>query len=190
MTDVRELIASALIAFTATVIHVPDDAWDNPTPCEDWTVRDLVNHVTSEHLWVPRLLAGERVEEVGTAYDGDVLGSDPIGAWKAAASTSRQAWVLADLDARVHLSTGRVRAGDYAEQVLTDLAVHRWDLQRGAGVGEALDGAVVMHVLDHVKNHPSDYSASAAFNGPVDTDSEYAHDQLVAMLGRDPYWAV
>ncbi|QMW66308.1 maleylpyruvate isomerase N-terminal domain-containing protein [Mumia sp. ZJ1417] len=31
--------------FGATLRGVPDDAWDNPTPCEDWSVRALVQHV-------------------------------------------------------------------------------------------------------------------------------------------------
>jgi hypothetical protein len=32
-------------AFAGTVGGVPDDAWGNPTPCGDWTARDLVRHV-------------------------------------------------------------------------------------------------------------------------------------------------
>ena len=78
------------------------DLWAAPTPCTDWTVRDLVNHLTVEHLWVPPLLEGRTVAEVGDRFDGDVLGDDPAAAWEAAAAASRRA-----LGAR-HL---RVRAG-------------------------------------------------------------------------------
>ncbi|MDP9221068.1 MAG: TIGR03086 family metal-binding protein [Actinomycetota bacterium] len=188
MTDVRQLILSAIPAFTSTVLAVPDDAWDNPTPCEDWTVRDLVNHMTSEHLWAPRILHGETIEEVGSAYDGDVLGDDPTEAWRTAARASAEAWAYTDLGVKVHLSYGLIPAGDYAEQVLVDLAVHRWDLQRGANVGEAMDGAVVLHVLDYVRDQADSYGASGLFDPPVPTESEYAHDQLIALAGRDPFW--
>jgi uncharacterized protein (TIGR03086 family) len=188
MTDVRELILSAIPAFTATVLAVPDDAWGKPTPCEEWSVRDLVNHMTGEHLWAPRLLRGETVEEVGSAYDGDVLGDDPAGAWRTAARASAEAWAYANLGSNVHVSFGLISATDYAEEMLVDLAVHRWDLQRGASVGEAMDGAVVQHALNHVRDQADIYAGSGLFGPPVPTESEAAHDQLVALVGRDPYW--
>ena len=55
--------------------------WDSATPCADWTVRDLVNHIVNEQLWVPDLLAGTTVAEVGDKYDGDRLDDDPLHAW-------------------------------------------------------------------------------------------------------------
>lgn len=188
MTDVRELILSAIPAFSVVVLEVPEDAWQAPTPCDRWTVRDLVNHMTSEHLWAPRILHGESLEDVGDAYDGDVLGADPVEAWRSAARASAEAWAYADLGAKVHLSSGLTPAREYAEGMLVDLAVHRWDLQRGADVGEGMDGAVVMHVLDQVRDRIDGFAGSGAFKAPVPTDSEYAHDQLLALLGRDPFW--
>ena len=188
MTDVRDLIESAITGFTAVVIDIPDDAWDNPTPCDGWTVRDVVNHVTGEQLWAARILSGQTVDQVGAALDGDLLGDDPIAAWSTAATESAAAWATADLDGRVLLSAGLTPTAEYAEQLLTDLAVHRWDLQRGSGVGGGMDGAVVEHVFAHLRGHPDEYSESAGFGPPVETDSEYAHDQLLARLGRDPFW--
>jgi uncharacterized protein (TIGR03086 family) len=189
MTDVQPLILSAIPAFTATVSHVAADAWDNPTPCEAWTVRDLVNHMTSEHLWAPHLLAGQTIEDVGDRYDGDVLGEDPIQAWRMAAQASEQAWAHADLTAKVHVSYGTIAVASYAEEMLLDLAVHRWDLQRGAGVGEGMDGAVVEHLLPRLAAHPDDFAGSGVFKPPVPTDSEFAHDRLLALTGRDPFWS-
>jgi uncharacterized protein (TIGR03086 family) len=188
MTDVRELILSAIPAFTTTVLAVPAEAWSAPTPCDQWTVRDLVNHVTAEHLWVPRLLRGATIEEVGTAYDGDVLGEEPAEAWRSAARGSAEAWAYADLATKVHLSFGPTTVADYAEQMLIDLAIHRWDLQRGARVGEGLDGAVVSHVLEYLRPRVAEYAAFGAFKPAVPTDSEYAHDQLIALVGRNPSW--
>src|SRR5580765_5115724 len=117
MTDVRGLILSAIPAFTSTVLAIPEDAWSKATPCEDWTVRDLVNHMTSEHLWAPRLLRGATIDEVGTAYDGDVLGADPTEAWRSAARGSAEAWAYADLRAKVQLSSGSTTVEEYGEQM-------------------------------------------------------------------------
>lgn len=188
MTDVRELILSAIPAFTTTVLEVPDDAWDAPTPCDRWSVRDVVNHVTAEHLWAHRLLRGATLDEVGSAYDGDVVGADPSGAWRKAARDSAEAWAYSDLSAKVSLSGGPTTVADYGEQMLLDLAVHRWDVQRGANVGEALDGAVVSHLLGQLRERPDLFAAPGLFHDPLPTDSEYAHDQLLALVGRNPGW--
>ena len=188
MTDVRALILTAIPAFTAAVSHVEEDAWDNQTPCDAWTVRDVVNHMTSEHLWAPRLLKGETIEDVGDAYEGDVVGDDPLGAWRAAARVSAEAWAYADPNAKVHLSSGPATVASYGEEMLLDLAVHRWDVQRGADVGEGMDGAVVQHLMAQYADRFAHYSGSPYFKAPVPTDSEYAHDQLIARTGRDPFW--
>ncbi len=37
---------------------LPGDAWDGPTGCADWTVRDLAGHVVGEAVWFPTLVRG------------------------------------------------------------------------------------------------------------------------------------
>src|SRR5919112_687564 len=116
MTNAIELLPTAFAAFTDRVLVVPDDRWDAPTPDTLWTVRDVVNHVTSEHMWVPDLLTGLTLEEIGDRYTGDVLGEDPKGAWSRAQSASQAAWAAVRPDKEVHLSFGTVPATEYAAQ--------------------------------------------------------------------------
>jgi uncharacterized protein (TIGR03086 family) len=92
MSEVLPLIPDAIDDFGALVDRVPADRWDAPTPCSEWSVRDLVNHLASEHLWAPHLLRGETIAQVGDRYDGDVLGDDPAGTWRRAAAESSEAW--------------------------------------------------------------------------------------------------
>lgn len=164
--------------------------WSAPTPCTDWSVRDVVNHVTGEHLWAPHLLRGETIEEVGDRYDGDVVGTDPVAAWDAAAAASIAAFAAANEDQTVHLSYADVPASEYAEQMLMDLAVHAWDLAKGAGLDDRLDPAAVEHVAGYVAGFAAgtvDQWRSGGMLGPaVPVDSDDPQDRLIGFLGRRP----
>ncbi|MFI2261475.1 maleylpyruvate isomerase N-terminal domain-containing protein [Streptomyces tubercidicus] len=71
----------ALALFGTRVHAVREDQWDGPTPCTEWSVRALVNHLTAEQLWVPRLVRDRAsITDIGSEYDGDVLGDAPAGA--------------------------------------------------------------------------------------------------------------
>ncbi|HSJ43363.1 MAG TPA: TIGR03086 family metal-binding protein [Euzebyales bacterium] len=130
----------ASIRFGELVHLIRDDQWDLPTPCVDWTVRDLVNHVAGENLWTEPLMAGRTIAEVGTAYDGDVLGDDPVASSDDAAAAARDA-VGADgaLERTVHLSFGDTPAAEYVQQLLADHLLHGWDLAQAIGVDDRLD---------------------------------------------------
>ncbi|MFP5347306.1 MAG: TIGR03086 family metal-binding protein [Actinomycetes bacterium] len=180
------LVPEALQAFTERVHGVPDDAWARQTPCTDWTVRDLLNHVTSEHLWAADLLAGKSLQEVGDRYDGDVLGDDPVAAWDRASAGSLAAWRRATPDQTVELSRGETPASQYAEEMLVDLVVHGWDLARGAGLDERMPRDAVLRALAFARAHESELEGSGMFAEPVPTESDDPQDQLVALLGRRP----
>ena len=168
-------------------VHCVGEAWSSATPLDAWRVRDLVNHLVSEHLWAPHLLRGETLEQVGERYSGDVLGADPVAAWDAAIDGSLRAWArVTDLDARVHTSMGPIPAGEYANQILLDLTVHAWDLARGIGTDDRVDERCVEHVLGYVEARSEHLAESGLFEPPVATTSTTPRDRALALLGRDP----
>jgi uncharacterized protein (TIGR03086 family) len=182
----RTLLPVAAEEFGRRVHAVPDSAWDAPTPCSEWTVRDLVNHLVVEHLWVPELLGGATIDEVGDRFDGDVLGDDPRAAWDEAIYRSLTAWGRTADEEPVHLSIGDLPAREYAEQMLSDLVVHGWDLARGAGLDERMDPATVEHVLGYAGGIADQYAGSGLFAAPVEVDSDDPQDRLLGLLGRRP----
>ena len=183
----REQIPGAVERFTRVVRAIPANRWNDPTPCSEWSVRDVVNHMTGEHRWVPHLLRGETLAQVGDRYDGDNLGADPVAAWEAAAQASVQAWEELDSDeVPVHLSFGLVPAGFYASQMMVDLTVHCWDLARGAGLDERLDAGAVATVLSFLEPQRDQLASSGFFAAPVVTGSADLQDRLLALSGRDP----
>jgi uncharacterized protein (TIGR03086 family) len=184
--NVFRLMPAALRRFGARVHEIPAAAWDAPTPCTEWSVRDLVNHVTVEQLWAPHLLRGETLDEVGDRYDGDQLGADPTGMWDRAAEDARKAWEAAGDDASVDTSMGPLPVREYAEQMHLDLLVHGWDLARGAGLDPALPADSVEHALAFVEPRAEEFAGYGVFAPPVDVASTDPADRLLALLGRAP----
>ncbi len=150
-------------------------------------MRALVNHIVSEDRWVPPLLEGKTIEEVGDAFDGDILGDDPKAEWSDAARAALEA---ADRDGAMevtaHLSFGDTPADEYISQVLADHVVHAWDLARGIGVDDELDPELVDFVLDFYAPQVELWRGAGIF-GPEIEVSEDADRQtkLLAMVGRD-----
>lgn len=183
----RALLPLGLAFFGERVAAVPDSAWSAATPCDQWSVRDLVNHLVAEHRWAGDLLAGQSMSEVGDRYDGDVLGEDPVAAWRQAATGSAAAWArVTDDDARIGLSAGLVPLGEYAEQMLLDLSVHGWDLARGAGLDERVPPQLVRRVLRYVEPRADLFAGSGMFGRPVPVGDGDQQARLLGLLGRRP----
>lgn len=187
-TDLASLFSRAIGRFGERVAAVPAGAWADPTPCADWDVRELVNHVTNEQLWAPHLVAGETIEQVGDRYDGDVLGDDPVHAFRSAAGGAVEAFGGAeDLEAPVHVSYGQIPLREYLTQMLTDAEVHGWDLAVATGQDPHIDPEAAELLLDVWRAQEELVRGSGVFGDavrvPVDAP---AADQLLGLLGRKP----
>ncbi|MBM7173393.1 TIGR03086 family protein [Streptomyces sp. G44] len=177
----------ALDLFTERVHAVRGDQWDAPTPCTDWTVRDLVNHLTAEQLWVPPLLRdGATVDSVGDSFDGDMLGPDPVASWDTAAAAARAAFrEPGALDRAVHLSFGETPATFYCGQMTTDLVVHAWDLSRAIGADETLPDALVEFAVGEISPYAAELEKSGLFDPPVPPPpGADAKTELLCLVGR------
>jgi uncharacterized protein (TIGR03086 family) len=187
--DVVELFRRSLGEFGKRVHAVRPDQWACPTPCRDWEVRNLVNHLLVEQLWVPPLVTDRlTVGEVGDRFDGDRLGADPVAAWDAAAAASLAAFSAPGaLDRTVHLSYGRRPAAEYAREMVFDLVVHTWDLARAIEGDEKIDPELVDAVYARIEPEVGTLAESGLFDPPVpvppDADEQ---TRLIAATGRKP----
>jgi uncharacterized protein (TIGR03086 family) len=186
--DVLDLHRRALAEFGQRVHAVRTDQWGCPTPCKEWEVRNLVNHLVSEQLWVPPLLAGKRIGDLGDGFAaGDVLGSDPAAAWDAAAAAARAAFAEAGaLERTVHLSYADRPADEYAREMIFDLVVHSWDLARGISADETVDPDLVESVYAQIEPD-TDLASSGLFDEPVPVPADSDEQtKLIAFTGRKP----
>lgn len=179
---------TAMNGFDRIVHQVGDDQWSEPTPCTEWNVRMLVNHLVYEQLWAPELLHGATIEDVGDRFDGDVLGDDPVKAWTDAAGEARAVFAEPGaLDRRVHVSSGMIPATEYGWQMITDLAVHGWDLATAIGVPHPIEDELAHDLLAQIEPQVESWQGMGIFGPPVEVaDDAPAADRLVALLGRRP----
>ncbi|MEX1005792.1 MAG: TIGR03086 family metal-binding protein [Acidimicrobiia bacterium] len=184
MSGMTDSLRRAIDEFDRRVVAVSDDQWTDPTPCSDWNVRDLVNHVTAEVLWASLLLDGRTLEEVGDRFDGDVLGGDPIGTWSRARQGTLDA-LNESMVSDVHTSMGQIDTDEYLGQLLADHLIHAWDLARGIGADETLDPELVS--LCHRLSLPAaDLMAASGLFGSqvVPPAGSGPQVRLLALYGR------
>jgi uncharacterized protein (TIGR03086 family) len=167
---------------------VDGSQWDHPTPCAEWTVRELVNHVVGEDRWTKPLLDGRTIAEVGSSLDGDLLGRAPGEEADAAAEEAlASAAERAPGGGKVHLSYGDEDMGEYLWQLAADHLVHAWDLAAATGGETDLDAELVAEVASWFAER-EDLYRSAGIVGPVGPRSGDAQADLLSRFGRDPMW--
>ncbi|KAA9147865.1 TIGR03086 family protein [Amycolatopsis acidicola] len=180
--------AEGLREFDEAVHRIRPGQWDAPTPCADWTVRDLLNHLVSEQLWVPHLLGGQTLAEVGDRYDGDVLGQDPVAEWESSSKAARAAWTEPGATEReVELSFGRSPATEYGWQMTLDFAVHAWDLSTALGAGQPITEEIAAELLRVFRPQIERWQGIGIFAPPVPVPAgSPATVELIALTGREP----
>lgn len=135
--DAVQIIEQSLDHATGLVRQVRVHHLNAQTPCSEWDVRALLNHMMNELAWEPDMLAGRTVAEVGTSHERDYTGGDIVSRWEEYAFIAVERAKRADVDSTVHLSYGDVPARHYLAELGSDILVHAWDL--GAGPAVQLD---------------------------------------------------
>ena len=173
--------------FDFRVRQILPEYWEASTPCDEWDVYELVNHNVVENLWVPPVLAGHDLADVG-GLEGDVLGSDPELVWEDSWRDAVAAFADADLGSVVTLSAGRTTVIEYLRQRTADLAIHAWDLAVGLGVDDELDHEVVVAVFEWAQPLAGVFAELPAMFEPPSTPPPGAslQDRLLHLFGREP----
>jgi uncharacterized protein (TIGR03086 family) len=182
MTEISDRYRKVAAGFTAQVEAVPEDRWSSPSPCDDWTARDVVGHLVDAH---DHFLAnvGQSVT-ISTPVE-----ADPLAAWSDARDAMAAA--LEDPDvagAEYDSPLGTQVFEQSADRFVTnDVLVHTWDLATAVGNEVTLDPdeaetamAVYVKLGDNARN-PSVFGDEVP--APADAD---AQDRLLAYTGRDP----
>ncbi|MFN8053519.1 MAG: TIGR03086 family metal-binding protein [Acidimicrobiales bacterium] len=179
-------IQKALGATGTIVEAIRSDQWDDPTPCADWTVRDVANHLVGGMNVFAAMLGGPPAEE---DPERDWLGADPAASYRSAATIDDAAWTAPGaLDGEVALSFATLPASMAAVIHLTELVVHGLDLAVATHHVELVDESIATELLDlMIAMGGIDPFRGPGFFGPeLPSDpGDAAHRRLLAYVGRE-----
>jgi uncharacterized protein (TIGR03086 family) len=121
---------------TAIVDHIGPDQLTASTPCSEWDVRDVLNHIVggSTMFAISAEQGSVPDDQLGQLLGGDNLGEDYKGAWKTA--STRAMAVFSEpgvLERIVQLPFGEMPAGVALHIAIFDVAVHATDLACSTG---------------------------------------------------------
>lgn len=195
MSEQAERYRRAADGFLARIERVRDDQWDAPTPCPDWTARQVVAHVINE---ARRTVATLRGTEPKPLYGVPVadMGVVPVAAadadLTAAWAQTADAMVAAIDDPAgrsVPMPTpaGFRPFGEMLEALPEDVLIHTWDLARATGGDDRLDEDLVAHVyeafkpLDEILRQPWAFGPKTPVPPGADLQTEF-----LCFVGRRP----
>jgi hypothetical protein len=93
--------------------------FDAPGAHQASSLRQVVERFAYDDAWVPDMLAGRTMDEVGAArFDGDLIGDDPqVAITRIADAACAAARQVTDGDALVHTSVGDLSTRTYLQRI-------------------------------------------------------------------------
>ena len=166
--------------FSQRVAAVPADRWDSPSPCAEWTAREVLRHVVEGETTFPAKVdvdipAGPSVDD------------DPVAAWDYTRDAVQQ--VLDDPDKANREYDGGMGKTTLAASMgsffCIDLVVHGWDIAHATGTDDAIPAEDVAFVDEFAKKMGDMIRSASAFGPALDVPAD-ADEQtkLLAFLGR------
>ncbi|MFC4942267.1 TIGR03086 family metal-binding protein [Pseudonocardia sp. GCM10023141] len=190
-SEVAERYRRRADRFDALVAGVRADQWSWPSPCDEWTARDVVGHILDMHAAMLQPFGRE-------LSPAPALADDPLGAFRAARADIEA--VLADpaeAGSTHDTPMGPSTAENHIDGVASaDLVLHGWDLAKATGQDDTIDPAEVERSWPGVQQMPPEMRIPGAFGPgivvfgpevPVPSDAPL-QDRLLGLIGRDPHW--
>ena len=179
------------------VSKIKDDQWSMEMPASFQTrrsdhrptLREIIGYHAYDDAWVPDVLTGRTMDEVGSdKFKGDLLGDDPKGRFAEIVDKAcTAAQELDDLDRVVHLSFGDFTAREYLWQINMFRGLRARDISRVIGADVHLPDDLVQGIWDQISPKAEEYRAIGVFPAAVAVpDSAPLIDRLLGLTGRDP----
>ncbi len=171
---------------TANVVRgVKPDQLDAPTPCRDWDVGTLTNHLLQVVTALD--LAGRGQPVPSDLWERDLPRDDGGARFEETARGAVAAWETSPETVRI--GSAEMPAGFAATMFATDLVIHGWDLARATGQDYRVDDDTAEMTYRFVAETAEQGRSMGIFGEPVPVAEEApALDRALGLSGRDPGW--
>lgn len=183
VVDLLTDLSRAILATDALIAGIGPDQWAAPTPCSEWTVRNVVNHLVGGNLAFTALLHQQSPPQRGA----DHLGPDPLRAYRQSATGLQTAFRAPGVFDRVYQAPiGPVPGPVMVHLRIGELLVHGWDLAHATSQHAELPADLAENQLAiwmaQLGDHPRDNTPI----GPAQPapDNAPTIDRLAAYFGR------
>ncbi|MEV6171322.1 TIGR03086 family metal-binding protein [Streptomyces sp. NPDC051954] len=188
---VGELLGMARDRAVPVLTAVPDAALAEPTPCAEYDVKSLVNHLFQVVVEFQKLAAkGE--SDFASTPDRVAAGPDWRERFADEADRLVAAWSAPGAEEGV-AGAWQMPARLVGSMALLDLTVHVWDLARATGQPYPVQGwaePVVEQLTGTVAGLAPTARKTGVFADPVPVEEGASpFERLLAATGRDPHWA-
>lgn len=189
MTDALEMLALADEGFDQRVRQVRDGDWNRQTPCVDWDVYRLVNHVVVGGGRYGRLLRGGTRDAFIAERQIDALVDGAVPAWESNAQICREAFAEPGaLERIVPFSTGEIAGARLLSIRIVEVAIHTWDLARALGVDETMNPQLAAFTLTAFTENglPRGAGGVPFFEEPTQGEVQSDLERVLRLAGREP----
>ena len=190
LTPTTTLLDQGIGWTAARIAAVPAGRLDGPTPCPDWTLRQLLDHAVGSLTMLTDAVAAAAGAITGVGPDlGDAPALGPT-AWDRAvarqAARSRWAWQAPGImDRSFDLPIGTLTAPVLASTTLLEVVLHGWDIGQANGDAAEIPDALALPIIEFARQPLVDANRGDHFGPDLGTGGPPS-DQLVAFLGRRP----
>lgn len=185
--DSQQQTRTAIAGLTPLVHATLAAQLDDATPCDQWAVRDLLNHLVGGGYMFAMSLNNEPLDMSGAP--ADLLGSDHAAAFDGAIAAFNAALDhITDLSTMVTLPFGTIPADVALRVAAADLLVHSWDLAKATGQTFNPPDDFVLSATPFYQDFiQPPLRAMGLFADEIDVPADASPlDKLVAYAGRKP----
>lgn len=199
----RETFIRADRELAEVIDQIEEAQWGMPLPPDfpvfgdrTYTVREIIGYQAYDEAWVPAMVAGRRVEDVGADTFGEplgdeLLGDDPKGRYRDLSATAIDAVAdLADdeLDDRVvHFSYGDYPLREALRHLTSFRGLRVHDLARALGIAGGMSDDLVTGMWDMLEPRFEEYRAAGVLGPAVEVPADASQEaRLLGMTGRQP----
>ena len=183
--DVVAEMERAFAIATGVLEGVQPDQWDAPSPCEGWTVRDVVNHMVGGAKIVSLELSGRADNE--NYYVNHLRGRDPVETYRSAAADAVEVF-RADpglVERTIPMPWGPETGATVATMFMGDHFAHAWDVAKATGQSTDLDAELAVALMPFAREYATRHRGPGMFDEErVAPPGASAADRLAAVLGR------